>query len=403
MFGWEFPPHNSGGLGTACLGLSRALVNQGINLTIVLPRKLDNYSDSFRFVFPEDKLSPDQLILVNSLLYPYVTPDIYDIIINGTKHHINYGGNLFEEVKRYALSARMIAANEDFDVIHAHDWLAFGAGLEAKNVSNKKLVVHVHATEFDRTGGNGVNQDVYNIEREGMHRADSIIAVSNFTKNIVVKNYGVPAEKIHVIHNSVSHEDYAPLDGNENSQKDVLAFKKLGYKLVVFVGRITLQKGLDYFLNAAKIVSEHVNNALFIIVGSGDMEKQIILQAARLGISDKVIFAGFLRGAQLSKIYKSADLFIMPSVSEPFGLTALEAILHGAPVLISKQSGVAEVLSNALKVDFWDVDEMANQAIAALQHESMNNCLKNYGKEEVKRYSWDIAARKCVSLYQNIT
>ncbi len=397
MFGWEFHPHNSGGLGMACLGLTRALTKQGVEITFVLPKKLEGYSNNLKIIFPDNKLDFFNFSFVDSLLYPYVNEEQYLKLFTSSLETNIYGKNLFEEVLRYAFLARGIAKREKFDIIHAHDWLTFKAGVVAKDASKKKLIIHVHSTEFDRTGGNGVNQRVYDIEKEGMERADGIIAVSNFTKNIIINRYNIPSKKIEVIHNSVDINDYEINEG-----MDILPLKKLGYKLVTFVGRITLQKGLDYFLYAAKIISEHIKKVKFAVVGSGDMERQMIIETAKLGISDKVIFSGFLRGGELSRIYKSSDLFIMPSVSEPFGLTALEAILHETPVLISKQSGVSESLSHALKVDFWDTNEIANQAISALRYNSMRRCLRDYSKEEIKRYSWNEAALKCKAMYQNI-
>ncbi len=397
MFGWEFHPHNSGGLGMACLGLTRALTKQGVEITFVLPKKLEGYSNNLKIIFPDNKLDFFNFSFVDSLLYPYVNEEQYLKLFTSSLETNIYGKNLFEEVLRYAFLARGIAKREKFDIIHAHDWLTFKAGVVAKDASKKKLIIHVHSTEFDRTGGNGVNQRVYDIEKEGMERADGIIAVSNFTKNIIINRYNIPSKKIEVIHNSVDINDYEINEG-----MDILPLKKLGYKLVTFVGRITLQKGLDYFLYAAKIISEHIKKVKLAVVGSGDMERQMIIETAKLGISDKVIFSGFLRGGELSRIYKSSDLFIMPSVSEPFGLTALEAILHETPVLISKQSGVSESLSHALKVDFWDTNEIANQAISALRYNSMRRCLRDYSKEEIKRYSWNEAALKCKAMYQNI-
>jgi glycosyltransferase involved in cell wall biosynthesis len=400
MFGWEFPPHNSGGLGTACLGLTRALSNHNVDITFVLPKKMDVSSDECTFVFADVGTKPMKVISHNSLLYPYITESQYDSIFAEQKISA-YGKSLWEEVQMYGLRARQIAENEQFDIIHAHDWLSFVAGMEAKHVSGKPLVVHVHATEFDRTGGRGVNQLVYDIERAGMEQADEVLAVSQYTKDIIVNHYGINPDKVHVVHNGIDLQDHyiAP---DEDPQDQILALKEMGFKIVLYVGRITMQKGPDYFIKAAKKVLEHSSNVIFIIAGSGDMERQIIDEAVSLGISDKIFFTGFLRGKELSKIYKSADLYVMPSISEPFGITPLEAMAHGTPVMVSKQSGVSEVLAHALKVDFWDIDEMANQILASLRYDALSQTLQENGRREVSTITWDKAADKCISSYSRL-
>jgi glycosyltransferase involved in cell wall biosynthesis len=252
----------------------------------------------------------------------------------------------------------------------------------------------VHATEFDRTGGNGVNQVVYNLERQGMHLADSIIAVSNFTKNKIVEHYGINPDKVQVVYNAIE------FNGNHFSHEH-FGIKK-GNKVVLFMGRITLQKGPDYFLYAAKRVLEVDPNVRFIIAGSGDMATRMIEKAAELGIADKVLFAGFLRGPDIDKAYQMADLFVMPSVSEPFGLTPLEAMRNKTPVLISKQSGVSEVINNCLKVDFWDIDKMANQIIGTLKYQEAHDSLRENGFCEVQKFNWDEPARKCIDIYRKV-
>ena len=301
-----------------------------------------------------------------------------------------YGASLFEEVYKYSEVAKDIALSEDFDIIHCHDWMTFQAGINAKKIKNKPLVVHVHSTEFDRTGGNGVNQHVYDIERYGMEYADFVIAVSNFTKNKIIKHYGINPEKIGVVHNAIELKDDA-----------VFEIKKYE-KVVLFLGRITLQKGPDYFLYAAKKVLDYDPDVKFIIVGSGDMERFIIEKAAELGISKNVLFAGFLQGNEVSKAYKMADLYVMPSVSEPFGITALESIRNGTPVLMSKQSGVSEVIKHCLKADFWDVDDIANKILAALHYKALHQTLKEHGSLEIKKFNWDEPAKKCINIYNKL-
>lgn len=393
MFGWEFPPHNSGGLGTACFGLTRALAREEIEVLFVLPKRVGVAADHARLIFADDR--PITIREIASSLTPYVTGSQYEAMLTPEERSL-YGPTLLEEVRRYALRAREIAQNEHFDVIHAHDWLSFLAGLEAKKVSGKPLVLHMHATEFDRTGGQGANQDVYDIERFALARADRVVAVSNYTKEKIVAQYGLHPSKVTVIHNGIDEEDYA------YSAPRLEALRAHGTKIVLFTGRLTIQKGPEYFIRAAKRALEFVPNTVFVVAGSGDMEYRLMREAAHLGISDKMLFAGFVRGKELDALYRSADLFIMPSVSEPFGITPLESVINGTPVLISKQSGVAEVLTHALKTDFWDTDEMANKIVATLRHDTLRDTLRDNSQTEVKRLSWREAARKCVDVYHEL-
>lgn len=429
MFGWEFPPYNSGGLGNACYGLSRALVQQGIKIAFVLPKKLKLNSLFLKLIFADDQYSLP-LTAINSLLVPYISAYQYGAQRSLQQSHL-YGESLLAEVYRYGLLARHIAQTEKFDLIHAHDWLSFRAGLEAKRVSQKPLVVHVHATEYDRSGGRTADprkarrcDEVLRIELQGLQEADRIIAVSNYTKGILTRFYKVPADKIDVVHNGVLARPGLAEDageergcetssvsqnvntgclleaGGEESPADLDKLKqRTGYKIVLFVGRITLQKGPDWFIRAADKVLQYNRQVLFIIAGAGDMQSQIIQQAADLGISDKVLFAGFLRGAELTNVYQAADLFVMPSVSEPFGLTSLESLSNGTPILISKQSGVAEILPHALKVDFWDVDEMANQILAVLNYKALRQSLQENGKKTVEDFKWKNSAERCIRVY----
>lgn len=395
MFGWELPPFNSGGLGVACFGLAKALSGKGVHILFVLPKPIDIHIPFFKVIFAHKGEMCVQAI--ESLLQPYITSREYAVLQLGAPH-ARYGNALLDEVRRYALQARDIALREEFDVIHAHDWLSFLAGIEAKRVSGKPLIVHVHATEFDRTGGSHINHDVYQIERHGMHEADQVIAVSHFTKKILVDHYAVPAQKVAVVYNGIDEQEmsgaHTPL-----SATTLFQFKQKGYKVVLFVGRLTLQKGADYFLKAAQVVLRYNKNVLFVVAGSGDMETQIIDQAAALGIGDKIIFTGFVRGEELTRLYCAADLFVMPSVSEPFGMTTLESLSLGTPVLVSKQSGVAETLNHALKVDFWDTDEMANKIVSVLRYPPLHTCLSQNGSYEVKRYTWEKAAEKIQDIY----
>lgn len=409
MFGWEFPPHNSGGLGVACFGLSRALSREQAEIIFVLPQKIPAAADFMRVVFPENYLGESFLrrhpyLSGDFLLYPYITSQSYaEHLEKVTRHRkeqaVFYENNLYGEVRRYSLAAREIARQENFDIIHAHDWLSFLAGIEAKKVSGKPLIVHVHATEFDRGGGNGVNQRVWEIEKAGLDQADGVIAISEFVKNNIIKNYGADPKKIRVIHNGVDEEDYAADPG---SHEGLAALKAAGQKIILFLGRITIQKGPDYFIEAAHIVLRYNPNVIFLVAGSGDMERQMIRKAAELGIADKVIFTGFLRGKEWLQVFRAADLFVMPSVSEPFGLVALESMINGTPVLISKQSGVSEVAKNVLKVDFWDTEEMANKILAVLGSEGLPAVLRSEGRAEARHISWSEAARKCIEFYKQL-
>ncbi len=384
MFGWEFPPFNSGGLGVACLGLTRALSALGIKVIFVMPKKLDIKAPWTQLIFADG--SDVVLHAFDSGLTPYLGSKSYA----SERDNPVYGPDLFSEVARYALFGGTIGREERFDVIYAHDWLSFGAGMAAKRVSGKPLIVHVHATEFDRSGGGSVNQDIYEIERAGMHAADSVIAVSQFTKKIIIDHYGVPAEKVRVVHNGID-EGTAP---RSDTLPRLRAWKRTGNKIILFLGRITLQKGPDYFLRAAAKVVRKNPNTVFVLSGSGDMEGEMMRLAASLGISDRVFFTGFLHDAERDEMYAAADLFVMPSVSEPFGIAPLEAMKAGTPVIISKQSGVSEVVRHALKVDFWDVDEIANKMSSVVGYPGLSTTLAENGRREADNLTWADAAQK---------
>ncbi len=391
MFGWEFPPESSGGLGTACFGLTKALSEKGVKISFVLPRLSERHSSSHVKLIGANV----KRIEVESPLTGYMTESGYEQVIkmygSRGKGPI-YGKNLFAEVHRYALKARTIAKEEKFDVIHAHDWMAYDAGLTAKHVSGKPLVVHVHATEFDRVGGSNINTHVYEAEKRGMEGADKVIAVSNYTKNIIVNNYGINPEKVEVVHNGVDfdYKGFGKAKINDNE------------KLVLFLGRLTLQKGPDYFLYAARKILDHYKNARFVIAGSGDMEMFLIEKAAELGISHKITFTGHMAGDDVDRLYQMADVYVMPSVSEPFGITPLEALKNNVPVIISKQSGISEVISHALKVDFWDINELSNKIISVLKYSPLHETLVEYGREEAKEASWHKAADKCINIYRGV-
>ena len=388
MFGWEFPPYSSGGLGTACYGLTKSLSKQNVDITFVLPCSLNTSESGFINIISTNV----KIKSIKSILSPYLTSQSYYKIKDKIQPQI-YGDSLFDEVYRYSEEAKRIALEENFDIIHCHDWMTFKAGINAKRLKNKPLIVHIHSTEFDRTGGSCINQYVYDTEKEGMEAADAVIAVSNFTKNKILRHYGINPDKVHVVHNAVELKD---CDGNENFE-----IKRYD-KIVLFLGRITLQKGPDYFLYAAKKALEYEPDIKFIIAGSGDMEPFIIEKAAELGIADKVLFAGFLQGEDVDRAYKMADLYVMPSVSEPFGITALEAMRNGTPILISKQSGVSEVIQHCLTADFWNIDDIADKIIAALRYKALHQSLKEHGSLEVRKFNWDEPAGKCINIYNEL-
>ena len=443
MLGWEFPPFISGGLGTACYGLTKAMSGIGTDIIFVIPRPVSNpFSTHVRLVSPRpgsQLASPatefrlDEFERVSfrtvdaNLTNPYNTPADYDVeqarlereavrskvtvatttvsggrpssggdatSLNPSQTNAHYAGNLFNEVARYANLASEIARGEAFDIVHAHDWMTYPAGLAVAGLSGKPLVVHVHSTEFDRSGQN-VDQRIYDIERRGMHAAMKVIAVSALTKSIIVKHYGVDPAKVDVVYNAIeTNGNGLGFDDRYNIHKDE--------KIVLFLGRITMQKGPEYFLAAAKKVLEVMDNVKFVMAGSGDLIRRTIEMAAAMGIGHKVLFTGFLRGADVDRIFQMADLYVMPSVSEPFGIAPLEAMSHDVPVIISKQSGVSEVIQNALKVDFWDVDEMANKIVAVLRHPPLGQTLRQHGSFEIRRMSWTDAARSCVEVYQQV-
>jgi len=375
MFGWEFPPFNTGGLGTACYGLTKELSKQGVNVCFVLPRKVNVKAGFLKFLFAG--------------ISEFSSVTAYSSSSSSSVKGVPYGNNLMEAVNNYAINAINIALNENFDVIHAHDWLTIRAGITAKELSGKPLIFHVHATEFDRTGGNGVNQQVYDIEREGMHKADMVVTVSNYTRNKIINHYGVNPDKVRVIHN-----------GGE--PKGGFSSKRKGKKTVLFLGRITLQKGPDYFLYTARRVLDYCPNTQFVMAGKGDMMCSLINRSIEMGISDKFLFTGYLSESDKEQVYKIADLFVMPSVSEPFGITPLESLTNGTPVLISKQSGVSEVLTHCLKTDFWDVNDMSNKIISVLNHSELHECLSVNGFQEVCKLNWSAPASKCVNFYNKL-
>ena len=425
MFGWEFPPHIAGGLGTACYGMTRGLARNGVEVVFVMPRAYGDEDQRFVRVvnasdvetigtrdheFSEELLDKVSFIHIDSNMLPYISPEEYaayhdEFVRSGRTHEWTdvwkqrytfsgkYGANLMEEVARYAMVAAQVAKDLEgqFDVIHAHDWLTYFAGIAAKRVSGKPLVVHMHATEFDRSGEN-INRRVYAIEKAGMQAADRVIAVSELTRRIVIGKYGIPAEKVVTVHNAVrfgESEDAVP----ERAVKD---------KVVTFLGRITYQKGPDYFVEAAAKVLQRVPDVRFVMAGSGDLMNHVVRRVAQLGIADRFHFTGFLKGGEVQRMFRLSDVYVMPSVSEPFGISPLEAMRSGVPVIISRQSGVAEVLDYAIKVNYWDVDALADAIYGLLTYPALGRMFASKGLEEVTGLKWTNAAAKIKTVYETV-
>jgi glycosyltransferase involved in cell wall biosynthesis len=422
MFGWEFPPHISGGLGTACYGLTKGMAKlNDIEVIFVVPKAFGDENHEIvkliganqvpvtqKEILFEDAQQKIDYYEVESELVPYLgevefwnlkskmyskktrfieTDEGFKVNFTG-----KYDSGLMNEIRNYALVAEIIARNNQFDIIHAHDWLAFPAGIAAKKISGKPLVIHVHATDFDRSGGN-VNPRVYAIEREGMETADKIIAVSGFTKNVIIKKYGIPPEKITVVYNAVEHVE---------NKKKVIRKKGVNEKIVTFLGRITAQKGPEYFVEAANLLLKKVNNVRFVMAGSGDLMNQMVARVAELGISDFFHFTGFLNGNDVIQMLQMTDVFVMPSVSEPFGIVPLEAMQFNVPVIISNQSGVSEIIENAIKIDFWDTYAMADAIYGLLNYNALANYFKNEGKHEVEHLQWINSAKQVNEVYKSV-
>lgn len=390
MLGWELPPHNSGGLGVACYQLCKALSKKGADIEFVLPYTAD-YSDidfmQINAAHPQDvDMVLKSGIAYDSFKYVKSTGEIQWV-------------DLFGQSAIYEEAVSRIVRLAAFDVIHAHDWLTCRAAVRAKMATGKPLIVHFHSIEADRAGKPfGGNPLVREIESLALTLADRVVAVSQYTKDAIVREYDIPAGKIEVVHNYYDPSSLLDEDG-ENTYRYLEAMRALGYRVVVNVGRLTIQKGLPNLLQAFQLVSERAPKTLLLLVGAGEQRNELVELAAELGIADKVLFAGFQRGKRWRDAYGVADLFVMPSVSEPFGLTALEAIGYGTPVLITKQSGVSELIHNALKVDFWDVHEMANKIVALVQNDVLRDELHAAAHREFQSHSWDESADKLFGIY----
>jgi glycosyltransferase involved in cell wall biosynthesis len=422
MFGWEFPPHISGGLGTASYGLTKGMATLAdLEVIFVVPKAWGDENQSmvrligankipvaFRNVYYKGFRHPVEKIEVSSKIVPYVDPEDFWKVVRSevTDYRLfvqtnskgtvdfsgRYDGSLMEEINKYAVVASIIAEENDFDIIHAHDWLAYPAGIAAMEVSGKPLVIHVHATDFDRSCGS-VNPEVYNIEKSGMDAASKIITVSNLTRDIVINKYHISPDKVETVYNAVE-----PV----NISEKLYIKKGFDEKVVTFLGRITLQKGPEYFIEAANKVLKVMNNVRFVMAGSGDMMEKMMRRAAALKITDRFHFTGFLKGSDVFTMLDMSDVYIMPSVSEPFGISPLEAMQSNVPVIISKQSGVAEILTHAVKTDFWDIDAIADAIYGILNYPALANMFIKNGKEEVIRLKWDNSARHVRDIYYRV-
>ena len=424
MFGWEFPPHIAGGLGTACYGIVKGLAHNGVQTMFVMTSASGNEDGSAGDIINASEIPVDvsstmnvddfldkvQFVHIGTNMVPYLDPaEFHSLVEEDRKRQVRdfsihygqtykfsgkYGSNLMEEVARYAMVGGTIAMTQkgEFDVIHAHDWLTYMAGIAAKRLSGKPLVVHVHATSFDRSSDNNIDTCVYDIEKRGMEAADRVITVSDLTRNIVITKYGIDPSKVVTVHNAVDF----------SGRSEIQVERGVKEKVVTFLGRITFQKGPEYFIEAAAKILKKCKNVRFVMAGSGDMMNRSIRQVARLGISDRFHFTGFLRGAEVQKMFALSDVYVMPSVSEPFGISPLEAMRSGVPSVISRQSGAAEVLKYAVKVDFWDVDAMADEIYALLQYPALADFASKYGYDEVNTLKWNNAAAKIKSVYESV-
>ena len=423
MFGWEFPPHIAGGLGTACYGMTKGLAYKDVDVLFVMPSASGDEDESAVKIINASDVAVDtvsatvdeflgkvQFVHIGTNMIPYVDPQDFTTMVEeerkrqikgfrvqyGQKYKFSgkYGANLMEEVARYAMVGATIAMQykDQFDVIHAHDWLTYLAGIAAKQLTGKPLVVHMHATSYDRASDDQVDTRVVDLETKGMRAADKVMAVSELTRNICINRYGIEPEKVVAVHNAVDF----------SGREQLVVERNVKEKVVTFLGRVTYQKGPEYFIEAAAKVLKRCKDVRFVMAGSGDMLNRCIRHVARLGISDRFHFTGFLRGQEVHKMFALSDVYVMPSISEPFGISPLEAMQTNVPSIISKQSGCAEILKYALKVDFWDVDAMADQIYGLLQYPAIARLAARCGYDEVNSIKWNDVAAKIKGIYQEV-
>ena len=412
MFGWEFPPHILGGLGTASYGLTKGMYNNGnMDITFVIPKPWGDEPKEFAHIIGANSTPVAWRDVsreyVEGRIGKVMDPDLYYRLRDHIYADFNYMRlndlgciefsckypyNLIEEINNYSIVAGVIARSIDCDVIHSHDWLTYPEGVHAKNVTGKPLVIHVHATDFDRSRGN-VNPTVFGIEKDGMNNADHIITVSDLTRRTVIEKYGISPEKVTTVHNAVIPLDDELLNLPRKERKE---------KVITFLGRITMQKGPEYFVEAAAKVLQKTKNVRFVMAGSGDMMDAMIRLAAKRGIADRFHFTGFLRGKQVYEMLAESDVYVMPSVSEPFGISPLEAMEMGVPSIISIQSGCAEILTNVIKTDYWDIDAMADAMHSLISYPALHHELRDRGIEEIHGITWEKAGKKVIDIYQKV-
>ena len=412
MFGWEFPPHILGGLGTASYGLTKGMFNNGdMDITFVIPKPYGDEEKGFARIIGAGNtpvawrdVSWDYVEnRIGKVMDPQLYFDLRDHIyadfnylklndLGCIEFSGRYPDNILEEINNYSIVAGLIARTVDFDIIHSHDWLTYPAGIHAKNVTGKPLVIHVHASEFDRSRGKP-NPTVFAIEKDGMMNADHIITVSELTRRTVIDKYGIDPAKVTTVHNAVIPLSDELLNLKKRESKD---------KVITFLGRITMQKGPEYFVEAAAKVLQKNKNVRFVMAGGGDMEAAMIKLAAKRGIADRFHFTGFLRGKEVYQMFRDSDVYVMPSVSEPFGISPLEAMEMGVPSIISKQSGCAEILENVIKTDYWDIDAMADAMHALISYPALHNTLRDRGIEEIHQITWEKAGKKVIDIYKDV-
>jgi len=390
MLGWELPPYNTGGLGVACYGLAKGLSHSGVNVAFGLPRQLPQNIPFMKLI--DHDLKNVEVTAINSLLQAYLTKHQYQVKRVSNRNYIEYGPSIYQESMHFADIARDWSQQTPHHLIHAHDWMSFPAGMKASKSSGKPWIAHVHATEYDRTGGH-VDSQISQLEYQGLKDSDHVITVSDYTKNTVNKYYGISKDKITVVHNGIDLKSFEPISIRNLFPND---------HIVLYVGRLTFQKGVEYFLQSAKQVLKYHPNTIFMVVGDGDMYQRHIIEAATMGIGSRVVFTGFLSGNKLRSAYQMADVFVMPSVSEPYGLVALEAIASGVPTIISKQSGVSESINNIYKTDFWDIDKMAGLINSVLSYPHQAQELTLMAQNESTKLSWENAALKTIHVYNQL-
>lgn len=394
MLGWELPPHNSGGLGVACYHMSKALARAGATIDFILPYKAHHPETEYMQIYAATSLSP---LHRNGM-------GAYDSIVDANGNQIASGvGDIRAVQARYIkYVVEHVKKTPDYDAIHAHDWLTLEAGVKAKELTNRPLIAHVHATEFDRAGGSWGDPVVHEIEEQGLMMADRIIAVSNLTKQLIVQRYRIPADKIEVVHNALDVDTLAGYMYDFRTYRYLEELKSQGYTVIASVTRFTIQKGLIHLLHATARAAERHDKIVLLLAGDGEQRNELLRLSAELGIADKVFFTGFVRGKQWRDAYSVADVFVMSSVSEPFGITALEAAHHGSALILTKQSGVSEVLRSVFTYDFWDIDALADRMVGIATSPALQSTLKDNVEQEYRQITWHMAAEKCISLYKRL-